>query len=140
MLGFLDRLFGGEKGPTVRVVIEHEVLDDLLGGAKKAHPREFAALLEGGLEQEVLRVEGFVLPRAYLGKDNVLMKIGMLPPMIETIGSAHSHPGSNPYPSRADVHFFEKRGLVHFIMANPYSRKDVKAYDRLGREIEFSIG
>lgn len=139
MSGVFDRLFGGRRRPIRRVLLDGEVLDDLLGAAKTSYPKEFGALLEGDLEGDVLEINGFILPLTLSGKDNVLMKIGMLPSTTETIGSIHSHPGPSALPSSADIHFFQKRGLVHFIMANPYVRSKVRGYDRWGRSLRFSI-
>jgi proteasome lid subunit RPN8/RPN11 len=139
MSGVFDRLIGGRRRPIRRVVLSGDLLDELLGAAKSSYPKEFGALLEGSLEADVLDINGFILPHSLVGKDNILMNIGMLPSTTETIGSIHSHPSSSAFPSTADVHFFKKRGLVHFIMANPYVRSKVKGYDRLGRPIRFSI-
>lgn len=139
MSGVFDRLFGGKRRSVRRVILEGEVIDDLLGAAKSSYPREFGALLEGSLERDVLDIDGYILPQTLSGKDNVLMKIGMLPSTTETIGSIHSHPGSSAVPSTADIHFFQKRGLVHFIMSNPYVRRKVKGYDRWGRQLRFTI-
>ena len=139
MSGVFDRLFGGKRRPISRITVDAELMDDLLGAAKASYPREFGALLEGSYEGDVLHITGFILPLTLSGKDNVLMKIGMLPSTTETIGSVHSHPSSSALPSTADISFFQKRGLVHFIMANPYVRSKVRGYDRLGRAIRFSI-
>jgi len=139
MSGVFDRLFGGKRRPIRRVLFDEEVMDDLLGAAKSSYPREFGALLEGSLEGDILQIEGFILPQTLSGRDNVLMKIGMLPSTTDTIGSVHSHPGPSAVPSAADVSFFQKRGLVHFIMANPFVRCKVRGYDRWGRPIRFSI-
>jgi proteasome lid subunit RPN8/RPN11 len=139
MSGVFDRLFGGKRRPVRRVVLDEEVLGDMLGAATRCYPREFAALLEGILEGGTLEVTGYILPQTLLGRDNILMNIGMLPSTTDTIGSIHSHPSSSALPSTADLHFFQKRGLVHFIMAHPYVRTKVRGYDRWGRSIRFSI-
>ena len=140
MSGVFGRLLGGRRKPIRRIVFESEVLDELLGAAKSSFPREFGALLTGSLEDDVLQIEGYILPQTLSGRDNVLVKIGMLPPTVETIGSIHSHPGPSALPSTADLHFFQRRGLVHFIMAWPFVRFKVRGYDSLGRPIKFSIG
>jgi proteasome lid subunit RPN8/RPN11 len=139
MSGVFDRLFSGERRSIRRVILDRDLLDELLGAASRAYPREFGALLEGSFENDSLEIGGFILPQVLLGTDNVLMKIGMLPSTTETVGSVHSHPSSSPIPSTADLHFFQKRGIIHFIMANPYVRCKVKGYDRWGRQIRFSV-
>jgi proteasome lid subunit RPN8/RPN11 len=75
----------------------------------------------------------------HVGKENILMNIGMVPSTTDTIGSIHSHPSTSALPSTPDIHFFKKRGLVHFIMANPYVRSKVRGYDKVGRSIRFSV-
>jgi len=134
-----DRLFGVRKRPLRRVVVDSEVLDDLLGAAGSSHPREFSALLEGTIQEDTLRITGYVLPHSISGQGSVLVDLGLLPSTIQTVGSIHSHPGASALPSEADIRFFGKRGLVHFIMARPYSRSTVKGYDRWGRQIEFDV-
>ncbi len=119
--------------------MDADLIDDLLGAARASYPREFGALLEGSFEGDSLHITEYILPLTLSGMDNVLMKIGMLPSTTDTVGSIHSHPVSSAIPSTADIHFFQKRGLVHFIMASPYVRKKVKAYDRQGRAIRFTI-
>jgi proteasome lid subunit RPN8/RPN11 len=139
MSGVFDRLFGGKRRPIRRVTVDAEVLDDLLGAARSSYPREFGALLEGSFEADSLHITAYILPLTLSGKDNVLMKIGMLPSTTDTVGSIHSHPVSSAIPSTADIQFFQRRGLVHFIMASPYVRSKVRAYDRQGRAIRFTI-
>jgi proteasome lid subunit RPN8/RPN11 len=139
MSGVFDRLIGGKRSPIRRVVFDGNLLDELLKAAKNLYPREFGALLEGSLEAEVLKINGYILPQSLVGKDNILMNIGMLPSTTDTIGSIHSHPSKSALASTSDIHFFKKRGLVHFIVANPYVRSKVKGYDRLGRSIRFSV-
>lgn len=139
MPGVLDRLFGTKKRPLRRIVVDPGVLDDVLGAAETSHPREFSALLEGTIDGDTLRITSYVLPHSTKGQTSVVMKLGLLPSTMQTLGSIHSHPGASAVPSEADIRFFGKSGLVHFIMARPYSRSTVKGYDRWGREIEFHV-
>ncbi len=139
MSGVFDRLLGGKSKVLKRLYLEGEVLDELLGAARSSYPREFGALLEGSFEGDALRIEGYILPRTLTSRDNVVMNLWMLPSTTETIGSIHSHPGTSSTPSASDVDFFRRRGLVHFIMARPYTRHSVAAFDRMGRQIMYSI-
>jgi len=139
MPGVLNRLFGVRTRPLRRVVLDSGVLDDLLGAAGSSHPREFGALLEGTIKEDTLRISSYILPHSFSGQGSVLMGLGLLPSTTQTIGSIHSHPGASALPSEADIRFFGKTGLVHFIIASPYSRSTVKGYDRWGRQIEFIV-
>jgi proteasome lid subunit RPN8/RPN11 len=67
------------------------------------------------------------------------MKIFMKPMVTGTIGSVHSHPGNSALPSNADYQFFSKNGLVHFIIAEPYTEDSMVAYDIVGQPIEYRI-
>lgn len=139
MAGVFNRLFGIGKRPLTRVVVDSQVLDDLLGAAHSSHPREFGALLEGTIQGGTLRITGYILPRSLSSQGSVLMNLGLLPSTTQSVGSIHSHPGASALPSEGDIRFFGKRGLVHFIIARPYSRSAVKGYDRWGRQIEFGM-
>ncbi len=137
--GIFDRIFGVRKRRPIRVVMDSEVLDDVLGAASSSSPREFGALLEGDIQGNTLRITGYVMPHFLSGEGSVLMDIGLLPMTTQTVGSIHSHPMGSPTPSEADIRFFGRNGLVHFIVASPYSRASVKGYDRWGREVEFAV-
>jgi proteasome lid subunit RPN8/RPN11 len=141
--GFLDRLIGRFLGTTTKrfheVYIEREVVEEIINIAKKSYPQEFAALLEGKIENNILKIDGLVFLPGEVSNEGAVMKVFMKPIITGTIGSVHSHPGINAIPSEADYYFFSKNGLVHFIIAEPYNEDSMLAYDILGQPIDYQI-
>jgi proteasome lid subunit RPN8/RPN11 len=62
-----------------------------------------------------------------------------LPILHGTIGSVHSHPGGTPRPSDTDRIFFNKHGVFHLIIAEPYAAENMVGFDKMGKKMEFSI-
>ena len=133
----LEKIFGIKK--IKRVQVDSKVIDDIIETARKAHPREFAALLEGKIEEETLHVTGLIFLPGETSNEGAVMQTFMLPPFTSTIGSVHSHPTPNSKPSREDLHFFSKNGLFHMIIAYPYQKESIASYDRFGNRIEIEI-
>jgi proteasome lid subunit RPN8/RPN11 len=142
-LGLLDRMIGFLLGNTSKkfneVYIEQEVVNEITQIAKNSFPNEFAALLEGKIEKKVLKIDGLVFLPGETSNQGAVVKIFMKPIITGTIGSVHSHPGYSAQPSEADYHFFSKNGLIHFIIAEPYTEESMVAYDILGQPTDYKI-
>lgn len=133
----LEKIFRMKK--IKRVQVDQKVIDDIIETAWNVHPREFAALLEGRIEDESLHVTGLIFLPSEASNEGAVMQTFMLPPFTSTIGSVHSHPTPDNNPSREDFHFFSKNGLFHMIIAYPYREETIASYDRSGNKIEFEI-
>ena len=118
---WFKKFFELEKYDFDRVIIDREVIDAILELAKMTSPREFIAY------QEYFANEHYTLSRINF------------PLTSSIVGSIHSHPGPNNNPSRADLHFFSKRGMVHLIIKKPYTEKDIQGYDAHGNKIRFEV-
>jgi len=117
--------------------IKESALKFALIASKKLYPREFSGLLRG---RENLIEEILVMPGTIYGKNFSMQRMDMKPIDSSIIGSVHSHPGRNFYPSNEDLNFFRKFGFIHLILAYPYeSIRNVKAYDKFGNEIKLEI-
>jgi proteasome lid subunit RPN8/RPN11 len=138
MAGWLKHFFELERYEFEKVVIDREVIDNIVELAKQTLPKEFIAFLEGKTKNKVLRIYGLVYQEYFANPSYTVYKFD--PPITSSIvGSVHSHPGSSNYPSKADLHSFSKKGVVHLIIRMPYSTENIQAYEKNGNKIEFEI-
>jgi proteasome lid subunit RPN8/RPN11 len=111
--------------------IKRSLLEMLLIISKENHPHEIVALLTGrkGVAEEliILPFEG--------GRSSAIIHMEMLPLGMKIIGTFHSHPSPNPYPSSADLDMFSRYGKYHIIVAYPYTMDSWRCFDRAGREV-----
>ncbi|MDI9623715.1 MAG: Mov34/MPN/PAD-1 family protein [Methanothermobacter sp.] len=133
----LEKVFGIKK--IKRVQVDLKVIDNIIETARNVHPREFAAFLEGKIENESLHVTGLIFLPGEFSNEGAVMRTFMLPPFTSPIGSVHSHPTPNNNPSKEDLYFFAKNGFFHIIIAYPYQEESIASYDRFGNRIEFEI-
>lgn len=135
---WLKKAFELEKYDFNRVIIDREVIDAILELAKMTSPREFIAFLEGKQRKKILRIYGLAYQEYFANEHYTLSRINF-PLTSSIVGSVHSHPGPSNNPSRADLHFFSKRGMVHLIIKKPYKEKDIQGYDAHGNKTEFEV-
>lgn len=132
------KFFELEKYDFDKVIIEREVIDNICELAKQTYPKEFIAFLEGKIRKKILRIYGLAYQEYVANEHSTLSKINF--PLTSAIaGSVHSHPGPSNSPSRADLHFFSKRGLIHLIIKQPYREQDIQAYDKNGNKVGFEV-
>jgi len=114
--------------------IKKDVLEFILGVSMEIYPKEFGCLLRG--DNSVI-TEALIIPGSVFGENFNIQRMDMKPIDSTIIGSAHSHPGDTGAPSRADLKFFNKFGVIHLILRYPYrSLEDVFAYNRDGKPVE----
>jgi len=133
----LGKILGTSKQKIKEVQIERELIDYILNIAKESYPNEFMALLEGKIEGHVLRVTGLIFLPVETSNEGAVMDVFMLPLINNSIGSVHSHPGYSADPSDADLQYFSKEGIFHMVVAEPYTRDSIRAYDSWGNLIGF---
>lgn len=117
------------------VSISEELLDAILEGARRLHPKETILLLRGKKTRGVIEVSEVVVPPlATYGRGFAAMPVHMLPMDFSIVGTVHSHPSGSLMPSSADLnHFF---GVVLMIVGFPYiGEKNVAVYDRSGEKL-----
>lgn len=132
-------LLGTDKKRYEEVYIDREVLDEILQISKESYPNEFAAMLEGKVEDGILHIDGLLFLPGDTSNQGAVLDVFMMPLINEGIGSVHSHPGPNCSPSGADLQFFSKNGLFHLIVAQPYEEFSICAYDSYGNPTNFSV-
>ncbi len=133
----LGKLLGTSKFQFEEVHIEGEVIDEIINIAKESYPNEFVALLEGKIKEKVLTITSLIFLPGEVSDEGAVMQIFMQPLTTNSVGSVHSHPGYSANPSDADLHFFSKKGLFHMIIAEPYTRDSIRAYNSFGELIDF---
>ncbi len=135
----LGKLLGTSKYKFEEVHIESEVIDEIINIAKEAYPNEFMALLEGKIEDNILKITGLVFLPVETSQEGAVMQVFMQPLTTNSVGSVHSHPGPSANPSNADLEFFAKKGFFHMIIAEPYDRDSIIAYDSFGNPVTYRI-
>ena len=113
--------------PTIELIME---------ASKTSLPNEFAGFLraEKGTIEEVL-----LLPGTFSGDRSALLRLHMLPIDFTVVGTVHSHPSGDGFPSGADVHLFDRFGYVHIISYYPFQKTNWRAFDLQGKEIALKV-
>jgi proteasome lid subunit RPN8/RPN11 len=124
-----------KPGGMVKAIRE-DALRLMLESAKGALPNEFAGILRAydGIVTEVM-----VLPGTEQGARAALFKFTMLPADRSVVGTVHSHPSGNYWPSGADLELFDRFGAVHIIAGFPYNMHSWQAYDGRGRARDIQV-
>lgn len=135
----LGKILGTSKHEIDEIQVDSEVINEIMNIARESYPLEFMALLEGQIKEHVLRVTGLIFLPGETSNEGAVMQIFMQPLTTSSIGSVHSHPGYSAGPSDADLHFFSKKGIFHMIIAQPYNRESIIAYDSFGNVIDFQV-
>jgi len=124
---------------NVEIVLKRELLEMILEGARRLHPKETIVLLRGKADRDFIKVSQVLIPPlATYGKSFSSFPTGMLPMDFSIIGVAHSHPSGSLRPSVEDLnHPF---GKITLIIASPYAGKEnVAAYDRNGNGLTIRV-
>jgi len=119
--------------------IKQKCLRLILECAKSSYPKEFGGLLRTDSKEKNTIIEVVILPGTISGDSHAVFQLHMLPIDYSIVGTVHSHPTSNPYPSQTDLQLFEKYGRIHIIIAKPYTEKSWRAYNHRGNNIELTV-
>jgi proteasome lid subunit RPN8/RPN11 len=138
IVDWLKRFFGLHNYEFTRLAVKREVIDAICEFAQEAHPKEFIMLLQGKATAGTMHVNSLYYQEYYANEDSAMPYI-RLPIFSDIVGSVHSHPGPSNRPSRADIHFFAKHGMVHLIIKYPYQPRDIAAYSISGKMMEFDV-
>ncbi len=124
-----------KPGGAVRA-IRKEALNLILESANGALPNEFAGVLRAydGIITEVM-----VLPGTEQGARAALFQFHMLPADSSVVGTVHSHPSGNYWPSGADLDMFDRFGSIHVIVGYPFNVNSWQAYDGRGRARDIQV-
>ncbi|MFH0973167.1 MAG: Mov34/MPN/PAD-1 family protein [Candidatus Micrarchaeota archaeon] len=152
----------GEKtsGEKIRLVITRRALESALESSRSVYPNEFIGLFRGkekesgGRRGEGKRSESersgktvkltelIIAPLSEYGEGFSSYSDIFLPMHLNALASFHSHPHPPAEPSRGDLHFFSRKGKVHFIVCPPFdvaAKESVRAFDSAGNELAFEV-
>jgi proteasome lid subunit RPN8/RPN11 len=115
---------------NTKVVIEKELLDTIMEGARRLHPRESIVLLRGKMNREAVTVSDVLIPPlATYGRGFSGFPTHMLPMDFSIVGVAHSHPSGSLEPSVEDQNL--SMGRIMLIVGFPYRGKEnIAVYSR----------
>lgn len=133
----LERLFDLDKHYFNEIIIENTVIEDIIDFAKANHPKEFVAFFHGIIKDNKLIIDGLVY-NEFTSDSGSATPIFHFPDK-SFYGSVHSHPGYSNRPSRADINFFRRYGIVNAIICKPYSQDNIRFYDSNGEELNVKI-
>lgn len=136
---WLQRFVGFE--PINSIIIERSLLEDIASMAQGAHPKEILVFVSAtkGVRKGVLRIDEIQLQAYDASVDSAHVWLHNLPPFTNIVGTIHSHPSSSRRPSRADLSFWSKYGVVHAIMGYPYRPTDITFYSKDGERIDVVV-
>jgi len=119
------------------VSIRKGTLEAVLLAAKNTYPDEFIAMLSSK-KNDGLIDEYVLLPSTY-GKSFSSIRLDLMPYDSNVMGSVHSHPSPNAFPSKGDLRAFKKMGEIHLIIAYPFSFESTRAFNIQGKETEIVV-
>ena len=135
----LGKILGAPRGEIEEIQVDKEIIDEITSIARESYPNEFMALLEGKIKKNILEITGLIFLPIETSNEGAVMQVFMQPLTTGSVGSVHSHPSYNASPSDADLQFFSKKGIFHMIIANPFNRENIIAYDSFGNIVDFKI-
>jgi proteasome lid subunit RPN8/RPN11 len=131
-----DWLLISESSRFSRVQLAPGIIEDIQDFAWASHPHEFLASLEGKVKDGTLTITGLLYQPFKATHRSATLDVIDLPMTSGAIGSVHSHPSGSNSPSRDDLMFFRKKGIVHIIVRYPYTAADMACYDSSGQPCE----
>ena len=121
----------------MKVKIKEDLLKAILENARLMHPREILFILRGEKKKDCVIISDIIIPPfATYGHGFATFSLSTLPIDFSIIGTAHSHPSGNLAPSIGDLN--QAIGKITMIVGYPYTKQNVKVYDREGTEIELN--
>jgi proteasome lid subunit RPN8/RPN11 len=140
---WMDKIIGqilGNKDKNFHeIIIDREIVEEIIHIARKAHPFEFVAMLDGKIKDKTLKIDGLVFSSGETSNQGAVINTFMIPLSTGTVGSVHSHPGPSAAPSTADLQMFAKNGYFHLIIAEPYIKESMIGYNSFGEITHYKI-
>ncbi len=138
MLKFLSNRFKAKRR-DIRYTISREVLEMAIAASRDSYPHEFIAMLGGKVSRSRVHVSELIFLPAVSGSVSAVLHTDMLPLGVRVLGTIHSHPSTNFNPSLQDLETFSKQGVVHVIIAYPYTMDSWRAYNSRGEVLKLEV-
>ena len=121
------------------VVIDRELVNMILEGAKSLYPRESFLLLRGKKSKNTIKVTDLLVPPlANYGRGFAEVQLHRLPMDFSIVGTVHSHPSGNLKPSSTDLNHMIGRVLM--IMGFPFADEtNIAVYSRSGERLRLQV-
>ncbi len=130
-------LFDFSKDPRAHITgIRKRTLRMIMAASRSQYPEEFGAMLRA---EEGVIGELMLLPGTVSGQSHAIFQFHNLPIDFTVVGTVHSHPSGDCYPSDADLALFRKYGWVHIISAMPFDMQSWAAFDGTGEPVELEV-
>ena len=120
------------------IFISRSVIYRIIEFANSNYPKEFVAFLKGKILNKRLIINDLVYQHFKAGFHSASVN-KKLPLGREIFGTIHSHPGYSNGPSYQDLLFFNDNGTLHLIICKPFNLNSIRAYNALGKEINFKV-
>jgi len=133
----LERLFNLDKLQFDTITVSSDVIRDMIDFAKANHPKEFVAFFHGVIMRKTLVIDALVYNEFESSEYSAAPIFHFADKSF--YGSVHSHPGYSARPSRADLAFFRKTGIIHAIICMPYTPESIIFYNHHGELINVTI-
>ncbi len=117
--------------------IKRGTIEAVLLAAKNTFPNEFFCLLGGDKKKKI--IDEFVVIPAVFGQRHTIVQDWMKPFDSKIVGSMHSHPSRNNFPSGADLNSFPGFGEIHLIVGYPFRLEDAMLFDLKGKDLRFEV-
>lgn len=132
-----EKLFELDKLKFNEIAVKKDVIDTIFDLAKENNPKEFLAFFQGKIKNNRLVINQLDYHQYYASYNSAFptLQYGKM----DFLGSVHSHPGSSNRPSKADIEFFRKTGILHAIICRPFDFSSIKFYNHQGEEIIIKI-
>ncbi len=117
--------------------IKKSLFESIKTASKSVYPNEFISLLGGKEDQKI--VEELVVLPATFGEDFSSIRLDLMPFDSTIIGSIHSHPSYINLPSNADLNLFSRLGVIHIIIAFPFTDNSFRVMNAKGTELKYEL-
>ncbi|MEM4258387.1 MAG: Mov34/MPN/PAD-1 family protein [Candidatus Thermoplasmatota archaeon] len=111
----------------------------ILEMGKSSMPNEFGALLKVRPGDKHTIAEIAMLPGTIAGTSHALFQLHMLPVDYSIVGTVHSHPSGDAFPSEDDMFLFSRYGRIHVIVASPFTEDSWNVFDHTGKTIDVEL-
>lgn len=133
----IRKLFSLDKFHFEKIKILNSVILDIIDFSKISGNKEFVAFLDGKIIDKSLIIDKLIYTEFRSSYDSAVPITHFS--TNQHFGSVHSHPSFSNKPSKADLAFFRKYGIVHAIICRPYNEKSITFYDYNGQVLDVEI-